>query len=88
MAVGAGCSISEMGRRIPSSEWPLFTSLYAMEPWGYEADNYHAAMVASTVANMAGKSLKSSCKIEDYLTPKPLTEKQQKLLDEAQQRYG
>lgn len=88
MAVQAGCSISEMGQRIPAHEWPYFLAFYDMEPWGYEADNYHAAMISSTVANMSGQKLKNPCKISDYLTPKPLTKSQQAAYDEAKKRYG
>jgi hypothetical protein len=88
LAIQAGCSIAEMGQRIPSSEWPYFAAFYEMEPWGYEADNYHASMISSTVANMAGRSLKTPSKITDYITPKPLTEAQQAAYREAKERHG
>lgn len=84
----AGCSISDMANRIPSSEWHYFVAFYEMEPWGYEANDYHAALVASTVANMAGRSLKNTLKVSDYMTPKPLTKEQQAAYDEAKTRYG
>lgn len=88
MAVQAGCSISEMGQRIPSSEWPYFLAFFELEPWGFQANDYHAALISSTIANSSGKTFKTQMKISDYMRPEPLTQDQLAKYEEAKKRYG
>lgn len=51
---------------------------YAQEPFGDRRGDLHAALVASTVAGMAGKTMRSVPKLTDYVLfhaepPKPMS---------------
>ena len=41
-----------------AQEWALWKQYYAVAPWDDLREYLHAAMVCSTVANFAGKTLK------------------------------
>jgi hypothetical protein len=46
-----------------------------MEPWGYNADNYHAALVSSTVAKFSGNAKDPKKMTSDlFMTPTPKAE--------------
>lgn len=64
MALKFGCSISELGERIPSSEWPVFIALYELEPW---SEDFHSGKICSTMANMAGRTMKKTTTPSDYM---------------------
>ncbi len=49
-----GCPLGELFRKMSPQEFALWVAFYKLEPWGYNADNYHAALVAATVANHSG----------------------------------
>lgn len=48
---------------ISSEEFTEWVEYYKVEPWGYEADNWRAAMIASTIAASQGASVP----LEDFL---------------------
>ena len=53
------------------SEWAAF---YDLEPWGFHEENRRVGVIASTVANMAGKRLKREVSPADFMprrAPKP-----------------
>lgn len=45
------------------AEWEAFARL---EPWGFEIENARAALVASTVANFAGKRASRELSLDDF----------------------
>lgn len=57
------------------SPWQLddWATYYGEEPWGHDAQNNRAALIAATVANFAGKVSKKQFKPSDFLPRKPLT---------------
>jgi hypothetical protein len=46
------------------AEWSAFA---AVEPWGFREENRRVAVVASTIANMAGKKLRRPVKAEVFM---------------------
>lgn len=64
-----GCSPSEVTKRIPSKDWPLFLAFYELEPFGFWADQENAGTVASTVARFAGGRAKepTAIKTTDFM---------------------
>ena len=49
-----GCTLRELGSRLPAEEFFLWWAYYLIEPWGFHANDWHAGVVASSVANFSG----------------------------------
>lgn len=45
-------TVSDLLRRIDSRELTEWAAFYALEPWGTDADDMRAGIVASTIANV------------------------------------
>ena len=66
-----------------AAEFSLWAEEYRRSPWGEERDGLHAALVAQTVANFAGKMINGPpAKLSEFLLDfesdqKPLSPQQQ-----------
>lgn len=69
-------TLGELGERMSAQEFELWMALHARDPIGDIRADIHAGIVASTVANMAGKILKDGKQTAagDFM---PFREKQQ-----------
>lgn len=69
--------MEELQRRMSSAEFTQWGSYYALEPWGWDAQNWRMGVVASTVANYSG-NIKKPVKPSDFIprAPKKLTPEQ------------
>jgi hypothetical protein len=68
-----GATVEELQGRISSAEFVRWCAFYAVEPWGCEVEHWRMGVVASTVANAAGR--KKPLKPSDFIPrpPKKLT---------------
>ena len=64
-----GCTVEEVQRRMSSSEFTDWCAFYALEPWGWDAQNWRMGVVAATVANYSGHA-KKALKPSDFM-PRP-----------------
>ena len=64
-----GCTVAEAQQRLSSAEFVDWCAFYAIEPWGYEADTWRMAVIASTQANYSGR-VKKPLKPSDFM-PRP-----------------
>lgn len=55
---------------MPHRWWIDWIAYEQIEPSGFEMENWRAGMIASTIANTAGKVLRSSTSPRDFM-PKP-----------------
>lgn len=53
-----GMTLGELGERMTAQEFDLWWAYHQQVPIGEIREDLHAGIVASTVANMAGKMLK------------------------------
>jgi hypothetical protein len=75
LALQFGCSIAHIDKTVPSSDLTVFQALWEMEPWGYSVDNYHAGLIASTVAKFSGNAKEPNKMTSDlFMTPPPKAE--------------
>lgn len=74
-ALLGGRTVEELRAAMSSAEFVNWCALYQIEPWGYEMDNWRAALVSMTVANFSG-SVKKPLKIADFL---PGTKRKRKM---------
>jgi hypothetical protein len=63
------CTVPEARERISSAEFVDWCAFYSLEPWGYEADTWRMAVIASTSANYSGR-VKKPLKPSDFI-PSP-----------------
>ena len=61
-----GRTVEELQHQMTSAEFDDWCSFYALEPWGWEAQNWRMGVVASTVANFSGH-IKKPVKPSDFL---------------------
>jgi hypothetical protein len=69
-----GCTVEDVQRRMSSAEFVEWGAFYALEPWGWNAENWRMGVVAATVANYSG-NVKKPVKPSDFIPrpPKKLT---------------
>lgn len=53
-----GMTLGELEQRMSAEEFDLWMAYHAQFPIGEMCADFHAGVVASTIANMAGKALK------------------------------
>lgn len=68
LARDMGIPLGELMERMTGEEMGLHWAQYRAQPWGPERDEVHAAMIARTVANMAGKMVKDPLSLTTFLT--------------------
>lgn len=77
---------------LPASEIMLWKEYYNIFPFPQERDDQRAAVLATTVANVSGKTLKKSIEIDtfmpDYLGEKDPVEKSLREQEEEDRRFG
>jgi hypothetical protein len=61
-----GRTVEELQHQITSAEFEDWCAFYALEPWGWEAQNWRMGVVASTVANYSG-NIKKPVKPSDFM---------------------
>jgi hypothetical protein len=49
-----GATVEELQARMTAREFTDWAHYYALEPWGQERDNWHAAVIASAVVRAMG----------------------------------
>tara|TARA_R100000306_G_scaffold62558_2_gene73376 strand:- start:35690 stop:35920 length:231 start_codon:yes stop_codon:yes gene_type:complete len=54
-----GCSLRDLGRRIPAEEWPLWVAYYYIEPFGFEMHDNMTARQTSIIASGLANGYKS-----------------------------
>lgn len=72
-----GRTVEEVLGTMSADEFDGWCTLYALEPWGWHADNWRMSVTAATVANYSGR-VKKRVKPSDFL-PKPPGKKRQKM---------
>lgn len=60
LAAHLGMTLGELFDRMPSDEFDLWVALYRRDPWGEQRADLRAGVIASTVANYAGKARSES----------------------------
>ena len=65
-ALLGGRTIKEWQAAMSSAEFVRWCAFYQLEPWGFEADNWRAALVCTTTANFSG-NVKKPLKVSDFL---------------------
>lgn len=53
-----GCTLVELGQRMDGKEFDAWCRRYWRKPWGDKRHEIHSAIVATTVANYAGRMRK------------------------------
>ena len=68
-----GMPLSMLSQVMTTEEFEAHWAAYQLSPWGPYRDNLHAAIVASEVANMAGRALAEGAerRLTDYLIRPP-----------------
>ncbi len=66
LALALGRTVNELENTLGSGELTEWLAYYRLEPFGQERDNYHAATIATTIANYSGK-LKTAKQIQDFM---------------------
>lgn len=54
MQLGAAPAVLE--QQLTTQDLLDFRALYDLEPWGFKAADYHAALISQTVANASGRA--------------------------------
>jgi hypothetical protein len=70
LALRMGRTLGELCQSMSSAEFSLWIEAYRDDQWGEKRDDWRAGVVASTVANFAGRQLASnasSTKPEDFM---------------------
>jgi hypothetical protein len=75
LALALGCFVHDIDR-LPSSALTDWIAYYSLEPFGQERENFHAAIVASTVANASGS--KKRFKPDDFMIKDPEQQKRKR----------
>lgn len=55
LCLALGCTLAELGERMTSQEFGLWIAYHQIEPFGEVRADLRAGIVASTVANYAGR---------------------------------
>lgn len=76
LALGLGMTIGEIETRMGAAELDDWLRYWQAEPWGATRDNLHAAMIASTLANLMGGRNSKRATIDDFML-RPKTERAQ-----------
>jgi hypothetical protein len=82
LAAHLGMTLGELFDRMPSDEFDLWVALYRRDPWGEQRADLRAGVIASTVANYAGKARSESAgpaKPADFM---PYLERQEQVEEE------
>lgn len=81
-----------MLRELSAAQFSEWFAFYSLEPWGYVEENRRMSVLASTVANVAGKTLKRTVPPSDFMPAEPQTpkqkQKQQALVAKARAIFG
>lgn len=91
MKLGSG-TIEELQERMTSAEFTRWVAYYRREPFGWEIENWRAAMMASAICNAVrstipiqrGHAKPKSLKPSDFY---PITQRQEPDLTPAQREY-
>lgn len=75
LALGLGCTVAELLRRLSSAELSEWMRYWNVEPWGEERADMRAAIVACTVARSQG----AKAKTEDFMPRYEAGERKAKL---------
>lgn len=62
-----GRTLDELGQTMSAAEFSEHWDDYRRSPWGERRADLHAALVAQTTANYAGKMRKDAAKLTDFL---------------------
>ena len=61
-----GRTVEELQASMTGEEFIGWCAFYVLEPWGYEADNWRAALICTQVVNFSGRAAAQS-RIADFL---------------------
>jgi len=78
LAIDLGSTLQELNQRMSSAEFSLWLAFHQLQPRGVERDNFHAAIIASTVANTHAPKGKTF-KIQDFMHEDAETKKEREL---------
>jgi hypothetical protein len=70
LALALGRTVNELEQTLGSGELTEWIAFYRIEPFGSHRDNYHAAIIAATVANYSGK-LKTPKQVHEFMIEHP-----------------
>ncbi len=65
-ALLGGRTVEEWQAVMSSAEFEVWCALYAIEPWGYEADTWRMAVLAATTANYSG-NVRKPLDVADFI---------------------
>jgi len=61
-----GRTVAELEQTLGSGELTEWQAYYRFEPFGSNRDNYHAGIIAATIANYSGK-IKVAKQVHDFM---------------------
>lgn len=67
LALALGRTVSELEATMPSSEMTEWLAYYKLEPFGQERDNWHAALIASILANINRRKNAPATPISEFM---------------------
>lgn len=83
LAAQLGATVGELQERMSSMEFTYWAEFYALEPFGFDAENWRMGMVCSTVANAAGpKKGGKAWRVEDFVPARKAEPKRSQSIDE------
>lgn len=65
-ALLGGRTVAELRAVMSSDEFVDWCAFYTLEPWGYHAENWRAALVCATTANFSG-NVKDPLQLADFI---------------------
>jgi hypothetical protein len=75
--------VAELQERMSSLEFTYWTEFYALEPFGFDAENWRMGMTCSTTANAAGpKKGGKAWRVEDFVPARKTEPKRSQSIDE------
>lgn len=83
-------NVDEMLRELSAAQFSEWFAFYSLEPWGFMEENRRMSVLASTVANVAGKTLRKPASLADFMPAEPQTPQQQQraLVAKARAIFG
>lgn len=66
LALDMGATLQELNNRMSAKEFALWSALHQSQPRGVERDNFHAAIVATVIANSNAPKGKTF-KVNDFI---------------------
>lgn len=67
LALRLGKTVAQLQTELTKQEFIEWQAFYQLEPWGFDIENWRAANIASTVANVNRPPKKPAYKLEQFM---------------------